>query len=294
MKTQRKCDLCGSLDHDIRYRFRDLDVLKCRECGLAFIQLHDPKILPQDVYDPDYFTARGEYFVNVSDRDVNKVTGSHIDSFRQGLELLKRYKNGGKLLDLGCAMGVFLAMAEKKGLEVTGVDISEYAVTQARKRCSGEVLAGELADLHFPDASFDVITLWDVVEHFAHPMEMIREAHRILKDDGVILMDTPNEEALIRKVAYRIYQLLGKRIAYPAKKLYHLYHLFYYSEKTLTSMLDKCGFETIEAVHKPIPLEKGRGNRLERYMVKAIAALEKPLGMDYEILVLARKKRGTR
>jgi 2-polyprenyl-3-methyl-5-hydroxy-6-metoxy-1,4-benzoquinol methylase len=292
MKTQNRCDLCGSSSHDRRYRFHDLDVLKCRECGLVFIEMHDPDLLPKDVYDPDYFNDRGEYFLHVSDQDIDQVTGSHMDSFRQGLELLRKYKGGGgKLLDVGCAVGVFLSMAENRGWNVTGVDISEYAVSQARKKCGGEVFSGDLAELRFTDASFDVITLWDVVEHFSRPSETLREAHRILKDDGIILMDTPNEEALIRKVAYRIYQLLGGRIAYPAEKLYHLYHLFYFSEKTLTRLLDKCGFEAIEVIRKPIPLEKGRGTRLERYMVKALGALERPLGMDYEILIMARKKR---
>ncbi len=292
MKTQRTCDLCGSPAHSLKYRFRDLDVVTCGECGLVFILLHDTELDPQEVYSPDYFSDRGEYFLNVSEKDVGEVTGGHMDSFRQGLELLKRYKSGGTLLDLGCAVGVFLAMAERGGWEVTGVDISEYAVSQARKRCRGEVIAGDLASLRFPDASFDVITMWDVVEHFKSPSDMIREAHRILKDDGIILMDTPNEESLIRKMAFKIYRLLGGRIAYPAKKLYHLYHLFYFSEQTLTSLLDKCGFEAIEVIHKPIPLEKGRGTRLERTVVSAVAALEKPLGMDYEILVLARKKSG--
>jgi len=294
MKTGQECDLCGSGSHRLRYRFRDLDVVKCCECGLVFLRLQDGQRDPQAVYTPDYFCDRGEYFLNVSERDVAEVTGSHMDSFRQGLELLKRYKSGGALLDLGCAVGVFLAMAEKGGWDVTGVDISEYAITQARKRCHGEVFAGELASLRFPDARFDVITLWDAVEHFVSPSETLREVHRILKDDGIVLMDTPNEESLVRKMAYKIYRLLGGRIAYPARKLYHLYHLFYFSEETLTRLLDQCGFEVIEVIYKPIPQEKGRGTRLERTAVRAVAALEKPLGMDYEILVLARKKPGTR
>ncbi len=291
MTTQQICDLCGSSSQRLRYRFRDLDVVKCRRCGLVFVRLNDWARDPQTVYSPDYFSDRGEYFLGASDRDVTEATGGHMDSFRHGLELLGRYKPGGKMLDLGCAVGVFLAMAERRGWDVTGVDVSEYAVSQARKRCRGQVLVGELSSLSFPDASFDVITLWDVLEHFASPSETLREIHRILKDDGIVLMDTPNENALIRKLAYRIYWLLGGRIAYPAEKLYHLYHLFYFSEETLRKLLDLCDFEAKEILRKPIPLEKGRGTRLERTIVRAVAALEKPLGMDYEILALAGKKR---
>lgn len=292
MNTQPKCDLCGTLAHRVRYRFRDMNVVQCTQCGLVFVQLPDARWDPQEIYSPDYFSDRGEYFLNASERDVTDATGSHMDSFRQGLALLDRYKSGGRLLDVGCAVGVFLAMAERRGWDVTGVDVSEYAVSQARKRCRGPVLAGDLAAIRFPDSDFDVVTLWDVLEHFASPSEALREVRRILKDDGIVLMDTPNEDALIRKMAYRIYRLFGGRIAYPAKKLYHMYHLFYFSEETLRKLLDQCGFEALEVIRKPIPQEKGRGTRLERTLVRAIAALEKPLGMDYEILVLARKKQG--
>ena len=292
MKKQIECDLCGSSSHSRRYRFNDLDVVKCNGCGLVYVQLYEnADAAPKMVYSADYFKDRGEYFLHVSDKEVEEMDGSHIDSFRDGLNRLKKQEKSGTLLDVGCAVGVFLSMAEKEGWGVSGVDVSEYAVSRARKRCSGDIRAGELDDVHFPDASFDVITMWDVVEHFPHPSEALREAHRILKDDGMILMDTPNEEALIRKLAFRIYRTLGGLSSYPAKKLYHRYHLYYFSEKTLTLLLDKCGFEAIEVVHKPIPREKGRGNRLERFLVMAVGALEKPLGMDYEVLVLARKKR---
>jgi len=181
-------------------------------------------------------------------------------------------------------------MAREEGWEVCGVDISEYAVSRAKERCEAEVFAGELADINFPEASFDVITMWDVLEHLAHPQKALAEARRIMKDDGIILLDTPNEGSLIRRVAHLIYRFFGGRVVYPARSLYHIYHRYYFSEDTLRRILDASGFTVMEMIRKPIPREKGRGNRVERAVVSAFAALEKRLRMDFELLVIAGKK----
>jgi len=295
MSEMSACDLCGSNRQSLRYRFGALDVWKCGECGLVFLgkgaREQDPRVL----YDTAYFTERGEYFLQQEDRDFQSLSGEHIESFRQGLDRIEAAgKCRGRLLDLGCAVGVFLALAKQRGWEVCGVDVSEFAAARARERCQAEVYAGELSEIRFPDASFDVVTMWDVVEHCARPASTLGEVHRILKDDGLLLMDTPNEASLIRTVAYGLYRLFGGRMVYPARMLYHPYHLYYFSEKTLRELARKCGFEVIELVRKPIPLQKGRGTRLERYLVKAFAAVERPLGMDYELLAILRKGRGSR
>jgi len=113
----------------------------------------------------------------------------------------------------------------------------------------------------------------------------------VLTEDGVVLMDTPNEGALVRKISFLMYRLLGGRVPYPANKLYHPFHRYYFSEASIRSLLDLAGFDVIEITTKPIPAEKGRGRRLERSLVSMVAAVEKPLGMGFEMIVLARRKR---
>jgi hypothetical protein len=66
--------------------------------------------------------------------------------------------------------------------------------------------------------------------------------------------------------------------------------LYYFSESTLRALLEQCGFEVLRLFRKPIPREKGRGTSLERAVVKVFSLAEKPLGMDFELLTLARKK----
>jgi 2-polyprenyl-3-methyl-5-hydroxy-6-metoxy-1,4-benzoquinol methylase len=274
----------------LRYQFDDIRVVRCTDCGLVFIIESTADIDQSDLYSTDYFSEREEYFLHESDKNLREVSGEHLESFRKGLKIIGKHKKSGRLLDLGCAVGVFLSMAKEEGWEVCGVDISEYAVARARERCQVEVYAGELADVGFPEGSFDVITMWDVLEHLVHPQAGLAETHRILKDDGILLLDTPNEGSLTRRVAHLIYRFFGGRIVYPAKSLYHIYHRYYFSENTLRRILDASGFSVIEMIRKPIPREKGRGNTLERAVVSAFGALEKQLHMDFELLVVARKR----
>ena len=217
MKNVRPCDLCGSLNQRRRYRLRDLDVVQCKDCDLVFIRNRTQDSASGDLYDSDYFNVRGEYFLQARQQDPGQLSGGHINSFREGLRQIHRHKTKGKLLDVGCAVGVFLALAGEEGWDVSGVDISEYATSIARKRCQGEIHTGELEAIKFPDASFDVITLWDVVEHFPHPKEALGEVHRILKDDGIILLDTPNVDSLIRKVAHWAYRVTAGTVSYPKR-----------------------------------------------------------------------------
>jgi 2-polyprenyl-3-methyl-5-hydroxy-6-metoxy-1,4-benzoquinol methylase len=290
MVDKASCELCGSAEQTRRYVFDDIEVVRCRSCGLVFNPAYH-QLNPRRLYTSDYFLDRGGYFCTPEKATTPmEELAEHIRSFREGLKLIRVHRERGRLLDVGCAVGLFLSMARKQGWQVWGVDVSEYATSVAKRSFEHGIYTGELVDARFSSGFFDVITLWDVVEHLVHPLSVLREVRRILKDDGIVLLDTPNEGALIRKAAYLIYQMLARKVTYPARKLYHIYHLHYFSDATLRRLFDLSGFEVIEMLPRAIPREKGRGNSLERAMVKAFGVLEKPLGMDYELMALARKK----
>ena len=290
VRTGTGCELCGHSRHATRYRLDSIHVVECQECGLVFADPSTHPLQQGELYDAAYFQERAGYFLNCSGTPTPGPSGEHIARFQDGLRLLEGYGKAGELLDVGCAVGIFLRMAEEAGWRVQGVDVSAYATSIARRACRGNVHTGELTQIGFPKGFFDVVTLWDVVEHFVHPKSVLSEVHRILKDDGLILLDTPNEGCLIRRAARGLYRLSRGRLSYPARKLYHAYHLYYFSESTLRTLLEQCGFEILRMFRKPIPREKGRGTPLERAVVKVFSLAEKPLGMDFELFTLARKK----
>lgn len=285
-----QCDLCGSEAHRVRFRFHDINVVECESCGLVFVKTKEDASGTDGIYSSAYFLERDEYFTQDASGNLDGVKKEHLRDFRKGLDLLHQHKRPGRLLDVGCAVGAFLNLARSEGWEVCGVDISEFAVSRAKELFGVDAMVGELTELSLPAASFDVITMWDVVEHFPSPSRQLREARRILKDDGILLLDTPNEGALIRKASQLMYQLSGGKIVYPARKLHHIFHLYYFSERTLRQILEASGFEVVQLVTKPIPFLKGRGTVIEKSIVRVFALLEKLLGREYELLAVAKKR----
>ena len=290
--NQLQCDLCASQAFQNRYQFEDISVIECRTCGLVFVQtkegINDLNL--KKIYSSNYFLERNEYFDQGKKENLKGVKQEHHQDFRNGLDLIKKYKNSGRLLDIGCATGTFLNLARSQGWQACGIDISEFAVSQVQSHYNIEAYVGTLSEINFPDASFDVITLWDVLEHFTSPSEELKEIHRVLKDDGIILFNTPNEKALIRKVAQYLYQFSGSRISAPARKLHHIFHLYYFSANTLKALLQKSGFEVVELKGKPIPFMRGRGNFLEKSIVRLFAFIEKGLDREFELIALAQKR----
>lgn len=96
-----------------------------------------------------------------------------------------------RLLDVGCSSGAFLDTASRLGFRAEGVEPAAQAAQNALK-ARLKVFSGTLEDAHFPDTSFDAVTLFEVIEHLMSPLELLKECRRILKPEGIMLMGTGN------------------------------------------------------------------------------------------------------
>ena len=117
---------------------------------------------------------------------------------REKLQLIERCRPGkGRILDVGCSYGVFIEEAAKLGWDACGCEINPVTGNYSREHFGGKVHAGDLATAPFPLASFDVITLWDVIEHQPDPAAFLKNAAKYLKDDGIIFLQVPNFDSYI-------------------------------------------------------------------------------------------------
>ncbi len=166
------------------------DLYRCQNCGLTFAHPLPPadKIIKlySQMEDPEYeqeHEGRGE-------------------NFRRILKVLSRLRpDKGRLLDVGCATGIFMEIARKWGWEVIGVEPSQWAVSVARSK-GLKVFQGDFADVP-EEEKYDVITMIDFIEHTNKPAIMLRKAHRLLKKGGVLLIVTPDISSLAAKITGR-------------------------------------------------------------------------------------------
>lgn len=290
-RKQRSCHLCQGRQFQVLFHLDGFQIVRCRQCKLISTDLALKRTDLEAMYAAPYYQRRHDYyFQNCVTNTSVKNENTNIRDFRKGLSLIERYKSEGKLLDVGCALGIFLHLARERGWQVYGVDISRYAVSYAREVLGLEAFAGELEEIHFPGKSFDVITLWDVLEHFVDPSHQLQEIRRVLKDDGIVLMNTPNEEGLVRFLAGMIFRLSRGKIAYPVRKLYHRFHHHYFTGQTLQALLEKNGFTLVQMQKRHIPIIKARGGPIERLIVKALSWPELLCHGEFELLAIIRKR----
>jgi SAM-dependent methyltransferase len=160
-------------------------LLRCPECGQLVSQCTENEYLRSlDRFDTSAGTLPGA-------ESVGRHEEMSARRVRRILALLGSRPQHARLLDVGCSSGAFLMTARKLGLETAGVEPSPEAAETAR-RAGLNVFTGFLEAACFPDASFDAVTLIEVIEHLRHPRSLLAECRRVLRPGGILLVTTPN------------------------------------------------------------------------------------------------------
>ena len=137
-------------------------LLKCRSCG--FIRARDKyfKVKEKNFYGPRYFREidYDDYFLEKKALKKN---------FEDRLKRIRKYKKSGKLLEIGCAYGYFLCLAQKY-FKTTGIDLNPKVTKIAQKNSkNSRVITGDFLKRKFPDNFFDIVIMLDTIEHLKTP-----------------------------------------------------------------------------------------------------------------------------
>jgi SAM-dependent methyltransferase len=173
--------------------------------------------------------------------------------FLQSARLINRYKEKGRLLDVGTGFGFFLAEMKQQGWEVEGVEISQKGIDYARKVLDLEVDTGPLERRGFPENGFDVITAFYLIEHLPNPMAFLRECYRILKPRGLLLLRYPHTTP-IKNLLYAL-RIKNRLYDLPA-------HLSDFTPEMIKGCLEQVGFTWCRHSIGGYTISKGVGKRL--------------------------------
>jgi 2-polyprenyl-3-methyl-5-hydroxy-6-metoxy-1,4-benzoquinol methylase len=264
------CDLCGSDRYRVRFPSTLTDgeedslsayrctsagygqhhtIVECLNCGLVYAnpRFDSGEMLAkyEAVEDPLY----------VEEREGRVLT---FERHLRPLEKIAPPGDGRRLLDVGCHVGVFVEIAARHGWDAWGVEPSHWAAVQAQQ-AGLQVVEGTMGTAGFDDALFDVITMWDVIEHLEQPSAEVSQAYRLLKPGGMLVAHTMDLDSLFAR-------LMGWRWPWLMEM-----HLYYFTRRTLAMLMEKAGFEVLSV--KP----QGRYLRLG-YLATRIAAFSQPLG----------------
>jgi SAM-dependent methyltransferase len=205
------CEICGVDQSHLLYHARDrllghpgiFPIVRCDRCGLIY---QNPR--PRDLT-PYYAGGYAPYEeaqnppIPLQDRHGN-IRFNGLAGMQHGLLTQAVGHTPGRILDVGCANGEFLAALQQIGWDVFGVELNEAAAQIAEHRLGSasqpRITIGNLESASFPDQSFDVVTLWHVIEHLAHPSATLAEVRRILAPGGACIIQTPNWQSAEAKL----------------------------------------------------------------------------------------------
>jgi len=186
------------------------------------------------LYQAEYFEK--DYHCGTSEGSYTQEIAAMQEGFRPYIAKIKQFNSKGRYLEIGCAGGATLELARQEGFETVGVELSQDMAEWGRKNLHLDIRVGTLEQQHFPDNDFEVVYLGDVVEHLLHPKEVLGEIRRILKPNGVVAFAYPMELNHFTPRIRKLLKLQHQSVTKP-------YHLYYYTTKTLRTLLEQCGFE---------------------------------------------------
>lgn len=233
------CDLCGSshakeiypasLDKNLQGSnfsvFGELGqhhrVVRCLSCDLVFSNPRDPK------------KGLDQKYAELTIEEYLSAKQSRALTSAKDVRLVQKYCKSGKLLDIGCSTGIFLSQLPKS-FTATGVELSRAACEKAKADLpEALILNGAIDEIEFDNSVFDVITMWDVIEHLPSPTETISSLTANLAPGGHIFIVTPNFKGFMSRLMQRKWPHLIRG------------HLYYYDKKTIKKILEKCGLEIV-------------------------------------------------
>jgi len=198
--------------------------VRCKNCHLIYMN-------PMEKV-----SKTNEYYYKAKNTHAPTVRECYLRTAKSQVRLIEEYASGTNLLDIGCAQGFFLFSASKAGYTTKGIEISQDAAAYAIKEFGLDVEAKPFEELRFPESSFDIVTLWQVLEHVPYPLTVLKEVYRILKPGGLVVASTPNIEGIPAKILRKKW--------WDIKRL----HINQFTTKTLADILHNAGFKKMSSV----------------------------------------------
>jgi SAM-dependent methyltransferase len=286
-----RCLVCQDPAAELRYRLSAFSIYACARCGQVYLwplpSEEEIRATFADLYtggSADLPELQGYYGYCFDDVPTNPL----VQTYEHWLTQLERRHTPGRLLDVGCGTGLFLAVARRRGWRVGGVDGSIEATRHARERFGLDVETGDFETLVDRGERFDAVTMWDIVEHARDPIQLLASARRALAPDGVLALSTPNQRSILDVVAGAGYRLSGGRATGALEKFYIGQHFLYFAPDTLRAALRRAGLEPLDVRGELTDLRRLTLTPAVRMVLRTLFLVSRLTGLENRLFAVAR------
>lgn len=227
--TPRSCPTCGSADARHELDKDHMRLVRCAACDLVYVSPTFDEAHYKKVY------ASQEYQEIVRDLGINSHV-YRVERFgRERVALMSAHLSAEapRYLDVGCSTGFVVEAARDAGWQAIGVDLNPSAIEFGRSR-GLDLHTVDLEASGFEPASFDAVSLFDVLEHLIDPVRTLRACARLIRPGGIVFLYVPNYDSASRL-------LMGK----DAHFIWPTHHLNYYTPATIRDLMSRQGFDPV-------------------------------------------------
>jgi 2-polyprenyl-3-methyl-5-hydroxy-6-metoxy-1,4-benzoquinol methylase len=293
MKQITSCAICGK-EGIISFDLKTYAVLYCGACDLRWKrELFDEELIDNKDYywGKKFFMENEEYLRQLWKKEIKTVEGLLAESSKQ------------RWLDIGCSFGYLISEAKKRGFSVTGVEAVRQVVDLAREREDLEIVHSLINGINrLPHEHYDVISLFDVLEHLQYPNEALGKLSSFAEKGSLLVLEVPEENSLFRKIGYLLFRLSGGRFTRLVKAAFNEHvagHRLGFSVKALKAFLAKYGWTVIRTEKTMMPFRffikefRNSKNALSHFIDISASIffyfLSIGLGMQNRVKVYAKK-----
>jgi 2-polyprenyl-3-methyl-5-hydroxy-6-metoxy-1,4-benzoquinol methylase len=222
-------------------------------------------------------------------QSVENSRNARFHNFLRALAKIESVVGVGKLLDVACGSGTFLALAQKHGWETAGIEISTALCEQCKRNTNATIYNVSFEDADLPQGYYDCITFWDIIEHTLDPVQFVAKAKTHLKPNGIMLFCTPDEDSMLARVAWTLYQATASHYNYPALALHPRYHTFFFSRASLAKLLRQQQMTAIHAYSQEAFFEHSPlASQLQKKVIGIIEKVSSVFDASYECVMFAK------
>ena len=243
----KACAVCLSDRVSPALRSKGYQLSRCETCSHLYVS---DTVAPADLeaaYGHDYYEPPSSSEA-LGYADYLGTSARRMRGFSDRLAKLEKHvASRGRLLDYGCAVGLFVKVAADAGWVAAGYDRSDWAADYGRRTWGLNIVVGDGSRDPFEPGSFDAVTMWDVLEHLASPRDVLGSVCRWLKPGGLLALNTVNSSSLGARMA-------GQHWRHFAPPM----HLQYFTRASLERLLLECGFKVIDMQNQGVMLSSAK------------------------------------
>ncbi len=274
----------------------NVGVAQCHDCRHEFIAPSPTPVFLSIFYSAYMSEAKSGFY---KERVSEDIPVDFRQRYTPWLDIARDLVSKNKqLLDVGAGLGMFLRLASQSGFAVHGVEPNAESAEAIKER-----LGVEVENSLFENANilkrFNVITMWDLLEHMATPREGLEKANALLNADGVLVLEIPARDSLLHKLAKGLHRLSFGMIRRPLYLVCGIHHLNYFDEKSVRKLLNETGFSVIKVyrgeteINSLLKNGKGLVQRTKCYLYNSTLALvffvARLVGRKNKLIVFAKK-----